>query len=103
MNVKKIPSKMITVDMETGEETHEDFAFDLLPPAADKCQNCAGDHPEGAPHNRDSLYYQMAFQTDHGRAPTWEDAMEHCSEEVKQATIKVLEANDIDWRRKAES
>ncbi len=103
MTVKKLPTTMIEVDLETGEETVHAITMDLLPPPADCCQVCGASHDERAPHNQQSLYYQTAFHADHGRSPTWEDAMEHCSEEVKKITISVLEENGVDWRRKKEA
>lgn len=42
----------------------------ILPPPSGKCQECAVDHKPEEPHNRDSLYYQMAFRQKHGRWPT---------------------------------
>lgn len=63
----------------------------LLPPRPDVCQECAVKHDPHLPHNRGSLYYQVKFQMTHGRYPTWEDAMAHCTDEVKEqwrATMK---------------
>lgn len=57
----------------------------LLPPAPGQCQICAHDHAPDQPHNRYSLYYQMAFHQEHGRWPNWSDAMAHCSPEVQAA------------------
>jgi len=55
----------------------------MLPPRPGVCQECAVDHPIDAPHDRNSLCYQYSFYNKHGRWPTWEDAMAHCSEETK--------------------
>jgi len=55
----------------------------LLPPAAHLCQTCGSDHEPHLPHNAQSLYYGMAFQMQHGRAPNWIDAMAHCSDDMK--------------------
>lgn len=57
--------------------------FKVLPPAAGKCQVCAAEHDPTQPHNQQSLYYQFTFNAEHGRSPTWEDSMAHCSPEVK--------------------
>ncbi len=103
MSFKQIPGKMIEVDMETGEETVLAMSWHIMPPAAHLCQTCGADHPEGAPHNRQSLYYQTVFHAEHGRTPTWEDAMAHCNDDVKQLTIETLEENGVDWRRKGEA
>lgn len=62
----------------------------LLPPSPDVCQECATDHDPEMPHNKQSLYYQTKFQMEHRRAATWEDAMSHCSDEVKAAWKKEL-------------
>lgn len=58
-------------------------AFKLFPAAPGTCPECAVDHPPEEPHNQQSLFYQYKYYNDHGRWPTWEDAMRHCSEEVK--------------------
>lgn len=55
----------------------------VLPPAAHLCQTCAGDHPAEFPHNRQSLFYEVAFRIEHDRAPTWGDAMAHCTPEMQ--------------------
>ena len=69
---------------EKGEVVSErKNAFTLLGPPPDKCQVCAADHAHDQPHNQESLYYQMAFHAEHGRWPTWTDAMAHCCDEVK--------------------
>lgn len=66
-------------------------AFKLLPPAKDCCQVCAVKHSPDQPHNKQSLYYQVVFENENGRAATWADAMAHCSDEVKQKwTVALL-------------
>lgn len=55
----------------------------LLPPAPDKCQECAVDHEKGQAHNKQSLYYQAYFRSHHGRWPTWRDAVAHCAPEIQ--------------------
>lgn len=55
----------------------------LLPPAAHLCQTCGSDHEDYLPHNAQNLYYQVAFQMQHGRAASWIDAMAHCADDVK--------------------
>ena len=57
--------------------------FILLPPRPGTCPACAVNHDPAAPHDRDSLYYQMRFYQEHGRFPTWGDAMAHCEEYVR--------------------
>lgn len=62
----------------------------LLPAAPGTCPICAVKHDPEQPHNQQSLYYQMHHQMEHGRGATWEDAMAHCSEEIKVAWIVAL-------------
>lgn len=59
-------------------------AFGLMPAAPGTCPECAVAHPPEQPHNQQSLFYQYKFYNDHGRWPSWEDAMAHCSEEIKE-------------------
>ncbi|WP_287194954.1 hypothetical protein [Syntrophothermus sp.] len=59
-------------------------AFGLMPAAPGTCPECAVDHPPELPHNQQSLFFQYKFFNEHGRWPTWEDAMAHCSEEMKE-------------------
>lgn len=58
--------------------------FTLLPCAKDVCQECAVDHPPQHPHNQQSLYFQYKFYGQHGRWPTWADAIAHCSPEMQK-------------------
>lgn len=54
------------------------------------CQECAVAHEPEMPHNKDSLTYQYKFYDKHGRWPTWKDAMDHCSQEMKELWIQAL-------------
>lgn len=62
----------------------------LLPCKKDVCQECAVDHPPEAPHNNQSLYYQYKFYGEHGRWPTWKDAISHCDENTQGLWEKEL-------------
>ncbi len=63
----------------------------LLPPAKGLCQDCAVKHDPAQPHDRDSIFYGTKFaMNNEGAAPTWHDAMAHCSEEVKAMWVKAL-------------
>lgn len=55
----------------------------LLPCKKDVCQECAVDHAPEEPHNQQSLYYQYKFYGEHGRWPTWKDAIAHCDESTQ--------------------
>lgn len=57
----------------------------LFPCAPDVCQECAVKHDPEMPHDQTSLYYQYKFYSQHGRWPTWDDALAHCSPELQQA------------------
>lgn len=54
------------------------------------CPECATRHTPEQPHNQRSLAYQYNFYDLHGRWPTWEDAMAHCTLEVKQLWANAL-------------
>jgi len=45
---------------------------------------------------RDSLAYQYYFFDQHGRWPTWADAMAHCGENMKTAWTKALTERGVD-------
>lgn len=64
----------------------------LLPPAPDKCQACAVAHDPDEPHNQQSLFYQYWFYGQHGRWPTWADAMAHCDEATRAVWTEHLTA-----------
>lgn len=86
--MKTIPGKMQVVDAASGKVTEERTAnWGLMPPAADACQVCGHRPAHGTdePHNAQSLYYQYSFYADHGRWPTWRDAIAHCSPPVREA------------------
>ncbi|MEG3071067.1 MAG: hypothetical protein HQP61_02355 [Peptococcaceae bacterium] len=59
------------------------------------CPECATKHDPEQPHNQQSLTYQYKFYGKHGRWPTWDDAMGHCTEEVKQAWKEALKEYGI--------
>lgn len=67
----------------------------IVAPGPKVCPICATRHIKNAPHDRDSLYYQNHFRKTHKRFPTWEDAMEHCTEATKSAFRKELEKRGI--------
>jgi hypothetical protein len=52
------------------------------------------------PHNQQSLYWQYWFYGQHGRWPTWADAMAHCSEATKAFWISELKRYGIDVNEK---
>lgn len=68
--------------------------FYLLPPHPDACQVCARNPPHAPeePHNAQSLFYQYAFYREHGRWPTWQDAVAHCSPDVRARWERELRA-----------
>lgn len=69
-----------TFDAQTGEPTSPPRpGFSLLPPPPEACQICAVQHRPEDPHNQQSIYYRLTFHAQHGRMPTWSDAMAHCA------------------------
>lgn len=67
----------------------------MLPAKEGTCQECGVKHEEWQAHNKESLFYQYKFYDQHGRWPTWKDAISHCSEEVRQAWEKELRLKGI--------
>lgn len=70
--------------------------FMLMPPAPHLCQECATKHAPELPHNRDSMFYGVKYQKEHDRAPTWADAMAHCTDEMKAFWVSALTEKGID-------
>jgi hypothetical protein len=54
------------------------------------CPMCATKHDPTLPHNLKSLAYQYKFYDENGRWPTWDDAMAHCTDEVKAMWMEAL-------------
>lgn len=74
----------------------ENFGFKLLgqtPPGT--CPMCAVKHDPEQPHDNQSLAYQYKFYDEHGRFPTWADAMAHCSDDIKAYWIRELTARGV--------
>jgi hypothetical protein len=69
--------------------------FMLMPCKKDVCQECAVDHKTTEPHNQQSLFWQYRFYGEHGRWPTWHDAMAHCSQETKDIWIRELQKRGV--------
>ena len=54
------------------------------------CAECAVAHKPEEMHDNRSLPYQYQFANKHGRWPTWEDAIAHCSPEYKEVAMQFL-------------
>jgi hypothetical protein len=67
-----------------------------------RCPICGTAHAPESPHSASSMTYQFRFQREHGRLPTWEDAIAHCSEEDKDLMRNVLNAYRINPRATAD-
>jgi hypothetical protein len=79
-----------------GMEDHPHLRpFMLLPAAVGTCSECAVEHAPEQPHNQQSLFYQYRFYGDHGRWPTWADAMAHCPAEVRRRWTEALTARGV--------
>jgi hypothetical protein len=59
-------------------------------PPPGTCQQCAVKHEPEMPHNQQSLAWQYWFYAEAGRWPTWADAMQHCTKEMKSYWAKAL-------------
>lgn len=66
--------------------------WDLMPPPKGTCPECAVAHSVEQPHDKQSIFYQYKFYNEHGRSPTWKDAMEHCTKEIKEYWIIELKS-----------
>ena len=55
-----------------------------------QCAECATVHEPELPHNQQSLFWKYSFREQHGRWPTWVDAMAHCSPEMRADWIEGL-------------
>jgi hypothetical protein len=85
----KVPTT--TVDMQTGKATESVAEFGILPPSnPNACQACGRVHGPEEPHDALRLQYQYSFRAEHGRWPTWADAMAHCDEAMKARWIAGL-------------
>jgi hypothetical protein len=72
------------IDTITNDQDLSKPGLHLMPAKPGTCPECAVDHVPSYPHNKDSLYYQYHFYAEHNRWPTWEDAMAHCTEDMKK-------------------
>ena len=95
------PSPRSAKEMTDLGESMTKHSATILPPPKDCCQECAVKHDPGAPHNRDSIFYQMAFRQKHGRWPTWADAIAHCDERAKADMKDLLEREGV-WSEPVE-
>lgn len=68
----------------------------LMPPPAGTCSQCGVEHEPEGPHNQQSLYYQYAFHAEHGRWPTWSDALAHCTPVLRQMWVDALRERGVD-------
>ena len=92
--MKKLPVKMQTLAGDGTVVAEKTVNFGVMPPHPDACQTCGRRpaHAPGEPHDAQSLYYQYTFYGEHGRWPTWKDAMAHCSDSMKHAWEHELRA-----------
>lgn len=68
----------------------------LLPPAPDCCQVCAVKHAPEEPHNPQSLYWATKRNMDGQPGPTWEDALAHVSDEVRERWVMLLAERGVE-------
>lgn len=68
----------------------------LLPPDPSVCQQCGVDHEPEQPHDATSMFYGFWYLENHGRSPTWADAMAHCDAHIKDHWLEYLQALGID-------
>jgi hypothetical protein len=88
-----LPVQCETVDISTGKVLKtETVPFQIMPPPAGACTVCGRSpaHRPDEPHDAQSLYYQYAFFAEHGRWPTWRDALAHCPDDIKSLWEQAL-------------
>lgn len=78
LQMKSVPVERHTIDAQTGDTKRDIVQFGLMPPHPGTCAVCGVKHEPSQPHNAQSMYYQYAFYGEHGRWPTWADAIAHC-------------------------
>jgi len=88
---------MQVIDASTGRVETKPSGMMMFPAAPGTCPECAVAHEDGAPHNKDSLFYQIKFHSVHGRWPVWADALAHCQDQVKQVWEKELRGRGV-WK-----
>lgn len=79
-----------------GDPRGQQATWTLMPTAPGVCSQCAVDHEPEIPHNQQSLHYQYAFYAEHGRWPTWNDAMAHCTPELQEMWREALRERGVD-------
>lgn len=81
----EIPTEI--VDTQTGAVVeHRTATMHVMPPDDPlACQTCGRRHDPGQPHDATHLHYQYSFYAEHGRWPTWKDALAHCDEHTRAA------------------
>ncbi|UAN54729.1 hypothetical protein KGP26_29715 (plasmid) [Serratia sp. JSRIV002] len=91
--INSIPIQRTTVNMATGAEKTETVAVPLVTQVRPGCCTACGlKHAPDEPHNLRSMVYQYTFYVEHGRWPTWSDALAHCSDALRQFWITELTA-----------
>lgn len=75
----------------------------LMPAAPDACQVCAANHTPEEPHNPDSLYWQTARHIAGEDPPTWELALAHVEEPLRQGWVDELAKHGIVVAPKADA
>lgn len=75
------------VDLETRQVFERRMtAMQVMPPDDPlACPTCGRRHDPGQPHDATRLHYQYRFYAEHGRWPTWKDAIAHCDAPTRQA------------------
>lgn len=68
----------------------------LLPPHKDLCQTCAVKHTPENPHDASSMFFLVKFKMENNRDGTWEDALAHCKDDIKNVWRRELKALGID-------
>lgn len=89
--------------VQAGDPRGKEATWMLMPvdTSDGKCSQCAVLHEPDQPHNQQSLAYQYTFYAEHGRWPTWEDAMAHCTDEVYELWRAALAEHGVEVKPRA--
>lgn len=100
--LEQMPNFLEEIKMQNNVilEDSENNVIGILPPPSNCCQICGVEHDERLPHNAQSFYYQYLFNAQYGRGATWDDAMSHCSNDIKKIFTEHLNKLGIDPKDK---
>ncbi len=84
MSTLNIKADIVDPDGRVVEE--RTVPMHIMPPEDPlACRSCGRQHPPELPHDATRMHYQYTFYGEHGRWPTWKDAIAHCDPPIRDA------------------